>query len=544
MVLLYKFKYISKDYTLIRFLDYIVKQFDFDYKILREKDYVFLYVESQTDILDELSNALSSNLPMSLFYYEIKVEVVHSLPKQESIQIIKDKPIPFCPKCLKEVLDENSSDYYNALRVCEICDGFKDGSFIFNNVKVESNKKLFENIAKLISVDKKIKIKTLSGEFVFSKLNNIDKVDSLLVTDLTKLSKLVVESKTDVVALASIEKPSIDFKINEIYRINNNVKKEYIDIRFVNDLTLFLLSIELKKYDIDFLSIENDKTEFDYFLDVKENRNDRVLIDIPKVKCFENKKLFIESNSYSKNLDMIYDKFEEKNKAHFMTVLAENDLFEKSILNFYISTKDDDGFSFYSDEFDGLVDIVKPFHFPKTIKELFDDISKDEVGEKLVNNYKEKFPNEYEKAISNDISLINKKSFYSYWKIAKIVLGFKNDILENATKCLLDKGPRIDYKLSDEEQVYNREFNYSRLIKSAMSFKLAGVEEETISLGYIESLAHFIANEVDSINSSYNLDGVSLCGDMFSYDIFTKLVEKSITKNFDIYYNKEFVIQK
>ena len=38
----------------------------------------------------------------------------------------------------------------------------------------------------------------------------------------------------------------------------------------------------------------------------------------------------------------------KKNKSQFMTVLAENELFDKSIVNFYMSTKDDDGISYYS----------------------------------------------------------------------------------------------------------------------------------------------------------------------------------------------------
>jgi hydrogenase maturation factor HypF (carbamoyltransferase family) len=82
------------------------------------------------------------------------------------------------------------------------------------------------------------------------------------------------------------------------------------------------------------------------------------------------------------------------------------------------------------------------------------------------------------------------------------------------------------------------------MIKTAISFKLAGVDEQTISLGLVESLANFIGNEIDNINSSYEVTGVSLCGDLFTNERFNLLVEKNILKNFKIYYNKEFVIQK
>jgi len=545
MVLQFKFKYLSSDKTLAKFLHNTVKDFDCDFKILQDLDYVYLFLEANEQTVEAFSNALSTNLPMSLYYYELSVDVVKRMPSNETMDLTQDKLISFSPATLKEVEDINSKDYYNAFKSYKVSDGFvKDAVFVFDGVEEKSSKALFEKIAKLIDEDKKIKIKTLSGEFVFSKLKNLDESDELLATNLMKLSSLVVENKTDVVALASIEKPKVEFKVNEIYKVKNNISKTHVDIRYANDLILFLLSKELQDYNIDFLDVQNNDTQFDYFLDVKEENQREDFLDIPKVKCFEDKKIFIESNSYPKNLDLIYNKFEEKNKSQFMTVLAENNIFDKSIVNFYMSTKHDDGLSFYSDKFDGFVDIVKPFYFPRSIEELFEQLQKDEVGKRLVQNYKEKFSDIYEEAINSDISNINIKSFYSYWKIAKIVLGFKNDILTNAGECLLEKGPRVDYKLSLHEKMYEREFDFVRLIKSAMSFKLAGVEEETISLGYIESLAHFIASEVDDIHSAHEVDGVSLCGDMFTYDIFTKLVEKSITKNFKLYYNREFVIQK
>jgi hydrogenase maturation factor HypF (carbamoyltransferase family) len=76
-----------------------------------------------------------------------------------------------------------------------------------------------------------------------------------------------------------------------------------------------------------------------------------------------------------------------------------------------------------------------------------------------------------------------------------------------------------------------------------MSFRLAGVDDNTISLGYIESYTHFISNIVDEVNAQTKLDGISLCGDMFANETVSRFVHKSITKNFKIYYNKDFVVQ-
>lgn len=540
MVLKFEFTYKSKDKTLAKFLDFASKQFDCSYKILQEGDFLYLYVESSQEILTSFSDNLSLYLPMSIYFYGLKVEVIDSLPLTNSITLAQDKHISFCPECLKKVEDEKNKDYYNAFKSCDICSGFEEAEFIFEDEVIESNKPLFEKIALLISENKKIKIKTLSGIFIFSKLENIDKSSKLLVTNLENISSLIVENKTEIIALASIEKPFIDFKINEIYKQKNSVKKDKISIRFANDLTLLLLSKELEKYNIDFLNIE-ENTEFDYFLDVKSKKD--IYIDIPKIKCFENKKLVLESNSYPKKLDTVFEKFQEKNKAQFMSVLWENRLFSESILNFYISSKNSDGVSYYSEKIDGLVDILEPLYIPKSIKEIFEEIQKDTKGKKLISNYKEKFPEDYKIAINTAISFQN-SSFYTYFQIAKIVLNFQNNIVENAMDCLLEKGPRIDYKLFDSKKLFHKNLDYLALFKSALSFKLAGVDEQTISLGFMESLANFIGNEIDNVNSAYEVTGVSLCGDMFENERFNLLVEKSITKNFKIYYNKEFVIQK
>ena len=84
-----------------------------------------------------------------------------------------------------------------------------------------------------------------------------------------------------------------------------------------------------------------------------------------------------------------------------MTVLAENQLFDSSILNFYISTQNDDGISYYSEKIDGLVDIVEGFYIPSSIDEIFKEIQKDDSGKKLIKNYRNKFEEDYKKAIES-----------------------------------------------------------------------------------------------------------------------------------------------
>lgn len=237
MVLKFKFSYKSTDKTFAIFLDSACRKFNCKYKISQELDFVYLYLEGEEELVNSFLESLSFSIPMSIYFYDVNVEVIDRFADSSSISLFQDKKISFCPSCLKEVEDEQSKDYYNAFKSCNICKSWENPSFIFENKSIESSKKLFEDMAKLISENKKIKIRTLSGIFIFSKLENLENSTNLLVTNLNNISSMVVEDKTQIVSLVSIEKPSMDFKINEIYKIKNKTEKNQVNIRYANDLT-------------------------------------------------------------------------------------------------------------------------------------------------------------------------------------------------------------------------------------------------------------------------------------------------------------------
>ncbi len=551
MVLKFNFLYNSNNNNLLFLLQNIAKQSLLEYKLLK-KEVIELYVQGSEEELITFSNDLSSSLPMSIFFKNSTAEVVPQIPSEENTTFkLEELNLPFCSSCLKKVEDSaNLDNFYNPFVSCPICGttcDVKELKLLKDNVLIElkDNKELFEKAASLINENKSVKIKTLAGEFIFKNFNPSFENNRVLCTNLENISKVFVASKTEVVALASIEKPEIDLRINEVYKLSNNINQEYLNVRFVNDLILYLLSKELEKYKIDFLSYDTNSS-FDYELTFEGAVKP---LDILKIKLLENNTIILNSNSYDKTLDTIYSKFNEDSKGHFMVLLHEYDFYNKSILNFYSSSKKDDNIILYSKEINSFLDIVK-YDLPNSISEIFETLKSDETASRLIENYKNNFPTIYEEALSCDISSLKENSIYSYWKIVAVILGFtskieqNNILLEKAMACVLEKGPRIDYKLKQADKIFNRTFLLAKLIQSGMSFKLAGVDDNTLALGYIESFAHYIATLVDDINNEVTLDGISLTGDIFSNSLISKLVHKSITKNFKIYYNKDFVIQK
>jgi hydrogenase maturation factor HypF (carbamoyltransferase family) len=102
------------------------------------------------------------------------------------------------------------------------------------------------------------------------------------------------------------------------------------------------------------------------------------------------------------------------------------------------------------------------------------------------------------------------------------------------------KGPRIDYKLKRYED--KPTLDTLKVIKTSMSFALAGIDLPTLSFGIIESFAEFVSNMVDEITKDYDIDGVGFNGSLFESP---NLINKFYTitkKNYKIFLNNEFTL--
>ena len=154
-----------------------------------------------------------------------------------------------------------------------------------------------------------------------------------------------------------------------------------------------------------------------------------------------------------------------------------------------------------------------------------------ETGEKLINNFSNKEPDLFRNAIN--AKLDTKKQGISYlWGLIGIVLGFSDNIDEAYEKLLIyansamaKKGPRIDYKMKDK--------NLDPLwaIRTAMSFKLAGVDNYLLSFGVLESFAEFLSNTYETVDKESPLDGAVIVGDLFEGEFLNKIYT-NIKKNF------------
>ena len=147
--------------------------------------------------------------------------------------------------------------------------------------------------------------------------------------------------------------------------------------------------------------------------------------------------------------------------------------------------------------------------------------------------YKTKFMN----ALNPDLTT-QKQGIAYLWGLIGIILGFDQNIdkaydklIEYSNDALTKKGPRIDYKMEEKN------LNPLWAIRTAMSFKLAGVDNYLISFGVIESFAEFLNTIYETLNKEMELGGAILVGDMFEGEFLNKTYT-NISKNYPIFIPK------
>ncbi len=501
-----------------------------------------LFVQSESpQELEDFATNFSLNLPHSIFLYDSQASIVESMP-QESYILPKHTPLPSppCPKCLPKIKES-----YNVFTHCNVCGYEIEG-------KNKSYQNEFETLAKSIQDEKIISIQTFYGKYsigILTKQCNNIKFD-ILAYDLATVEKYTANIQPhEITALGAIEKPTIKLKKNMKFVMDfEEIEADLIHFRLPDDAVLVLLMEELHKIGIDAIFISKDtiETNQDFSLfDIEEEFEPIEVVTAP------NNVLIVKGN---RGLAPITLNTKEKNPIlnAFNSVEQEHNLKAKyeNIASINLAKEYSNNIVVYGEKY-GLIEYLSfEFEF-ESIADIFTQIkANDSEGQKLLENYQNKFPKHYDKisTISFDNTYFN---LYKLWGVIAIILDMTPSsnpiegakvLEENALLFLGDKGPRIDYKLFNKKgKVY---FNPLMTIRTAMSFRLAGVDELSLCYGVIESFLEFLANELDEIKQNMGVSAIIATGSLLSNKkIFSKMSQE-ISVNHNIYFNNEIAIGK
>lgn len=503
-----------------------------------DKKEVFLYVKGKEDEIEDFSNEFSKLLPVSLFYTFTKTQVAKSMPEQKKLPKCAIS-LPFTHTMLYDFLDKTSKDYLNLNLPQDVGEDLIIASSLTSK---DVDKAIFhlqkgENVC--VSTKEGIKNIGIVNENAREILQNND--FTIMPCDLSLVQKMLIANEKEITALASLEKPIIDLRVNLIYKNKNILPTSWVKLRLYDTLLLLLLCKRLYESGEEFIYLMDKKAPCKYLLTYTQNKS----INGLHINILENGALtMLSDNEYTTKKTLPH--FEQKAHERFTSILYEYNLFETKVINFFLSKTYDDKAMFYSEKL-GLIELIS-IKIPKSIEEIIKLIQKDENGKKLIQNYKNTYNDTFQNALHVSIPKNAPNNFYTLLGIVGALFGYGNDLRTSANTFLLHaknfsgpKGPRIDVKLVNNK--FPDFINVEKFIQSGLSFRLAGVEDETLCYGYLESISFFVSDMADIISKEFDCNNVSLCGKLFEFKRLLEVSAKNTQPNHKVFINKAFSIE-
>ncbi len=544
MILEYTLKYKSSSMVYETLFLLALQEKGLKGEILKENHLLKLYVKADSlTVLEDFSEYFSKRLPHSIFLYSSEASLVETMPTNFYKLINhQNKAHSFCPSCLEKVMDERSENYYDIFTSCSAC-----------GYKVKGKHKSYEDeiseLANEIRAGKTVLLNTFYGQYYVGDAHQVEKgVDfDLIAYDLVTIENYTTAKTHDITALGSFEKPLIKLNTKLSFKTEHeNIDKEVIRFKLPDDFILHLLMQKLSQQGIKLIFITQDTIAHHYECKLVECKEEFEPIEV--VTSAQNIAI-VSGEKGLPNFEVNTQKVSPAIGA-FDSVLKENNLKDEHIVGIYLSKKHQNSILIQGKKYGIVQYLPLTFNF-SSIANIFEQIQQSNTsGEKIVQNYTNKFPKLVEK-----ISTITVKeqnfNIFALWGIIAIILGYSKTsnlidaahiLEEQALTFLGTKGPRIDYKLIKEKKTIR--LDALMTIRTAMSFRLAGVDPLTLSYGVIESFTEFLENELDEIKQNMNTTAVVFSGSLLGNpDLFNK-INKEISINHNIYFNNELCIDE
>ncbi|GAA7527174.1 hydrogenase biosynthesis protein HydE [Helicobacter pylori] len=459
------------------------------------------YLQASAETTLEFAQKLSEILPFSLDFSFLSLkEITEPLDENLFQTTSLSKPLFMNAKEHQDFLDKNSFLYANAL-------GFVKNT-AFKGAIIHSPKELIDCLTQLKEVLKTqdfIPVYTSRGALSLSLKNPSPSVIFSDLSSVLSCTKLPLE---DAKYLASLEKPSIKASLKSVFK--DTFKNDEIIAQLPFDPILDLLCRILQDEGIEFVFIHanNPQEALLYY---------ETLFRTPKRLITPTKKFVLENNLSA---------IAFKDELEFLSATPNNSIV------LYLSFKRPTRLLLHAN---GSLKTLLSVSFD--FNQSFNLLKQDEKASRMLKNYATKFPNFYARLLELSKYQLGGANLLDFFQILGFVLGYSEDfctqsVVSLAKECLCPKGPRIDYKILKNDS-FKMALNFSKIMHSAMSFRLAGVENEILSLGILDSLAEFLGNFIWDNVQNFSIQEVTIAGDFFGekvfLDLFVQYFPKTLT---------------
>ncbi|MBM0605472.1 protein hydE [Helicobacter pylori] len=458
------------------------------------------YLQASAEITLEFAQKLSEILPFSLDFSFLSLkEITEPLDENLFQTTSLSKPLFMNAKEHQDFLDKNSSLYADTLGLIK--------NTAFKGDTIHSPKELIDCLTQLKGMLKTqdfIPIFTSRGALSLSLKKPSPSVIFSDLSSVLTCTKLPLE---DAKYLASLEKPSIKAPLKSVFK--DTFKNDEIIAQLPFDPILNLLCRILQDEGIEFVFMHaNDPQEaFLYY---------ETLFKTPKRLITPTKKFVLENNLSA---------IAFKDELEFLSTTRNS-------IVLYFSFKRPTRLLLHAN---GSLKTLLSVSFD--FNQIFNLLKQDEKASRMLQNYATKFPNFYARLLELSKYQLGGANLLDFFQILGFVLGYSEDfcaqsVIPLAKECLRPKGPRIDYKILKDDSL-KMALNFSKIMHSAMSFRLAGVENEILSLGILDSLAEFLGNFIWDNVQNFSVQEVTIAGDFFGekvfLDLFVRYFPKTLT---------------
>ncbi len=455
------------------------------------------YLQASAETTLEFAQKLSEILPFSLDFSFLSLkEITEPLDENLFQTTSLSKPLFMNAKEHQDFLDKNASLYADTLGLIK--------NTAFKGDIIHSPKELIDCLIQLKGMLKTqdfIPIFTSRGALSLSLKNPSPSVIFSDLSSVLSCTKLPLE---DAKYLASLEKPCVKAPLKSVFK--DTFKNDEIIAQLPYDPILNLLCHILQDEGIEFVFIHaNDPQEALLHYEA--------LFKTPKRLITPAKKFVLENNLST---------FPFKDELEFLSTTPNS-------IVLYFSFKRPTRLLLHAN---GSLKTLLSVSFD--FNQIFNTLKQDEKASRMLQNYATKFPDFYARIAELSKYNLGGANLLDFFRILGFVLGYSENfhshsVISLAKECLRPKGPRIDYKILKDDSL-KMALNFSKIMHSAMSFRLAGVENEILSLGILDSLAEFLGNFIWDNAQNFSVQEVTIAGDFFGEKVFLDLFARYFPK--------------
>ncbi len=458
------------------------------------------YLQASAEITLEFAQKLSEILPFSLDFSFLSLkEITEPLDENLFQTTSLSKPLFMNAKEHQNFLDKNASLYADTLGLIK--------NTAFKGAIIHSPKELIDCLTQLketLKTQDFIPVHTSRGALSLSLKNPSPSVIFSDLSSVLSCTKLPLE---DAKYLASLEKPSIKAPLKSVFK--DTFKNDEIIAQLPYDPILNLLCHILQDEGIEFVFTHESRS-------CEALLHYEVLFKTLKRLITPTKKFVLENHLST---------FPFKDELEFLRETPHS-------IVLYFSFKHPTRLLLHAN---GSLKTLLSVGFD--FNQIFNLLKQDEKASRMLQNYATKFPDFYARIVELSQYNLGGANVLDFFQILGFVLGYSEDfhshsVISLAKECLRPKGPRIDYKILKDDSL-KMALNFSKIMHSAMSFRLAGVENEILSLGILDSLAEFLGNFIWDNAQNFSVQEVTIAGDFFGekvfLDLFVQYFPKTLT---------------